>query len=1311
MESKEPGQIITFYSYKGGTGRSMALANIAWVLASNQKRVLVIDWDLEAPGLHRYFYPFLVDKDLSSSEGLIDFVYEFAVEAATHKDEKDDKDWYKPFAHILNYAVSLEWDFGRGTLDFIPAGRQGPSYSTRVNSFNWQHFYDQIGGGALLEYVKESLRDEYDFILIDSRTGVSDTAGICTVQMPDALVVCFTLNNQSIDGASSVAESVVKQREKSGGIRIFPVPTRIENAEKDKRDLRLKYAQLRFCKFPNTITDVSLKNTYWSAVGVIYIPYYAYEEILAPFGDTPDSPLTLIPSSEKLAGYLTDNTNNKVTQLNIESVRRREEILAQYAELARIMQGSELEQIRAAEKLYSSFSPDRQEATRRLMTRLVQLNRPGDNGQDTSAQISTADLDQWSCEVVQAFSQAQLIRKEREGQKDEVAQLASDALIKGWSKLHSWIEVDREVLLWRQSIQPFLRDWKRGNNTDALRSLQLADVERWLSYPRADLNKTETEFVKASFELQKQELLDAAETLCRGLAPEGQGAVRRALMRMVRVARAISESEYQRSLVSSGDTRAQVYLNDFDPPAREAVQQLVEARLVLRSVDNDTSEELVTLAHGFLLAEWSRLGEWIERDRPFLIWRQEMRASLAEWRRSRRDEGLLMREGKLAEAEDWLAKHSDDLNPSEQEYIHASLDLQEREQSKAAERVFALLTAQEQESARRVLTSMVRVGDSETDMDETRLPLPTKNLDPLDHHVLMTFAGAGLVTIDEESVEKLAQFTKESLLKRWTRLSDWISEDRAFILWRQELRSMTAAWEDTGRSEDALLRDLELVQAENWVSWRHHDLTPTEYEYIVESRAAQASIEKLYNLFNQEEQAATRRALTRMVRLDQSQDFSKDRALSVRLDDLDPSSVKVLKKLSEAGIVSITRNKLTKQDIAELVDESVLTRWPRLKSWIKEEREFLLWRQELRVNIFAWENSSKDKNDLLAGSSLRAGKRWLKVRAEDLNEREKEYLAKGIGLYTKRRILSGAVPMMLLLAITFIVIDQKSHNPTPPKPAMEALAAKLNYEGGLAISSGDIQAAIEKYTEAVAIAPKFKESYFNRGDVYLKMKDYDNAIRDFTHAIELKPASGDLHAQDAESYYKRGLSYSWKKDYDLAIADYIKAIELNPELGDPYLFLGNAYMIKGDKEKAQASFQKAFLVSADLNTRDAAQVALRDLGKSPERNPATVLIHYSDPDDKTIVMDLLDRLKRRKYNVQGARLVTQETSGDVRYFYAEDQSDAASVEKIVEYSLKLKGIYLDIKNLSLVGRYPSVVHGTVEVWLPPLQTPSPSALK
>src|SRR5712691_10016640 len=95
-------QIITFYSYKGGTGRSMALANIAWILASNGKRVLMVDWDLEAPGLHRYFHPFLQDKNLASSSGVIDLMMNFEAAAIQPRppasndahDDPDNPNWY-----------------------------------------------------------------------------------------------------------------------------------------------------------------------------------------------------------------------------------------------------------------------------------------------------------------------------------------------------------------------------------------------------------------------------------------------------------------------------------------------------------------------------------------------------------------------------------------------------------------------------------------------------------------------------------------------------------------------------------------------------------------------------------------------------------------------------------------------------------------------------------------------------------------------------------------------------------------------------------------------------------------------------------------------------------------------------------------------------------------------------------------------------------------------------------------------------------------------------------------------------------------
>src|SRR6478735_338527 len=126
------GRTVTFYSYKGGTGRSMALANVAWVLACSGRRVLVIDWDLEAPGLHRYFAPFLADPDLKETSGLIDFVWDFTTEALTPGNE-EDAEWFVPFADFKRFATSLEYDFPPGGgIDFVPAGCQGGDYADRV---------------------------------------------------------------------------------------------------------------------------------------------------------------------------------------------------------------------------------------------------------------------------------------------------------------------------------------------------------------------------------------------------------------------------------------------------------------------------------------------------------------------------------------------------------------------------------------------------------------------------------------------------------------------------------------------------------------------------------------------------------------------------------------------------------------------------------------------------------------------------------------------------------------------------------------------------------------------------------------------------------------------------------------------------------------------------------------------------------------------------------------------------------------------------------------------------------------------------
>jgi hypothetical protein len=302
---EKAGQIVTFYSYKGGTGRTMALSNVAWVLASNGYDVLVIDWDLEAPGLHRYLRPFLIDRELSATPGLIDFVWDVAQACFVPREAKT----IAAFPSLEDYTVGLDWDFGEsGSISFVPAGRQDDNYAQRVNTFDWDNFYERLGGGKVLEAERERLRATYDFILIDSRTGVSDTSSICTVHMPNILLVFFTLNRQSINGTAAVTHSIRSQR---ADIPVFPVPTRIENSQADKRDAALAHARRRFAPFllhvqtpGSSSIDARQQAQYWNEVEIPYRPFFAFEEVPAVFYEEPGSRNSVLAPSERIAYWI-----------------------------------------------------------------------------------------------------------------------------------------------------------------------------------------------------------------------------------------------------------------------------------------------------------------------------------------------------------------------------------------------------------------------------------------------------------------------------------------------------------------------------------------------------------------------------------------------------------------------------------------------------------------------------------------------------------------------------------------------------------------------------------------------------------------------------------------------------------------------------------------------------------------------------------------------------------------------------------------------------------------------------------------------
>ena len=315
IQDATPGEVVTFYSYKGGTGRTMTLVNLAYLLADKLpygQKILLLDWDLEAPGLHRYFHDRLrvlqTDKNshVDAMPGLIDLFCLMkqtaddktadasdAVQINGNEDalQEDERPKWTPLE-----TIELD-DFILGTdnpnLHMIKAGLIDDGYSTRVNTFDWEGFYDRFP--SIFLRFAEKLKSRYRYIFIDSRTGQTDTAGICTALMPEKLVAVFTPNRQSLLGMESIIRQAIAYRNASEEdmrpLMVFPLPSRVEVSQDELRATWRSGDKARNIEgyepfFTRVLSDVyGLKychlKKYFDEVQIRHSPVYAFGEEIA----------------------------------------------------------------------------------------------------------------------------------------------------------------------------------------------------------------------------------------------------------------------------------------------------------------------------------------------------------------------------------------------------------------------------------------------------------------------------------------------------------------------------------------------------------------------------------------------------------------------------------------------------------------------------------------------------------------------------------------------------------------------------------------------------------------------------------------------------------------------------------------------------------------------------------------------------------------------------------------------------------------------------------------------------------------------
>ena len=201
--------VVTFYSYKGGVGRSTTLASYASHLAiKKNKKVVVFDCDFEAPGFTNFF---LEDpENIYYKNGLVEF---FMDSIEGNEDSLSSYYW----------EASKKFT-GQGSVYVFPSG----NLSTEIIGYNSDatHLKHYLNGLSRLDvFNQDSLVERFrflfskieseispDLILIDSRTGFNDIFGISAFRLSDIVVGFFGIDAQTKPGMTFFLEALKKDK-------------------------------------------------------------------------------------------------------------------------------------------------------------------------------------------------------------------------------------------------------------------------------------------------------------------------------------------------------------------------------------------------------------------------------------------------------------------------------------------------------------------------------------------------------------------------------------------------------------------------------------------------------------------------------------------------------------------------------------------------------------------------------------------------------------------------------------------------------------------------------------------------------------------------------------------------------------------------------------------------------------------------------------------------------------------------------------------------------------------------------------------
>jgi cellulose biosynthesis protein BcsQ len=316
------GNIAVFTSYRAGVGRTMAVANVAWMLANAGCRVLAVDWNFSAPRLAEFFHPFWPQLDPRSEAGVIDALWEHVLnQSRSIRGEKSDAE-----PTLLEYAITLKCDFPReGTLDFLNVGF-ACSYEIRKELFPFEAFFSELGGQWFIDFIRQAMHERYDYVLVDGPQFLEDQGGICMHGLADTVIACFTPSGNEPVATAELIRRIQDHRAQlpiDRFLRVIPLLMRTEHSElqlfvEARRRISAAFAPL---SSGGSLVKAELE--------VPYIPFFLYQPAIAAFAAQYSSGSTIYQAYQKLLVAL---TSDEALIGRIPTSAEQDTVMARYAQ-------------------------------------------------------------------------------------------------------------------------------------------------------------------------------------------------------------------------------------------------------------------------------------------------------------------------------------------------------------------------------------------------------------------------------------------------------------------------------------------------------------------------------------------------------------------------------------------------------------------------------------------------------------------------------------------------------------------------------------------------------------------------------------------------------------------------------------------------------------------------------------------------------------------------------------------------------------------------------------------------------------------